>query len=140
MKQLDRLVTLRLPLDLLQRIEQQSRAAARSPSEMIRKALETGLCANSTDAARPLHVALGEMIADAGGWLTLQMRLRRAGYVLRLHEDDRLALHDWPGDHFVDWLDTLGFDYGALRLRYRAPFPGALPRKPPPCFKSHRVA
>jgi hypothetical protein len=139
MKPQDRLVTLRLPLELIQQIERLSRAQDQSPAETIRSALETGLGRAEPGAPTPLRAVLNSAISAAGGWLDLQVRLRRDGFVLRMHEEGRLALHDWPVDHFVLWLDTLGHDYAGLCLRYHAPFPGAVRKAPPVPFKSHRT-
>lgn len=140
MKAHDRLVTLRLPLELIRQIERLSRARDQTPAEIIRSALETGLSHVEPDSPTPLRMVLNSAISAAGGWLDLQVRLRRDGFVLRMHEEGRLALHDWPVDHFVLWLDTLGHDYAALCLRYHAPFPGAVRKAPPVPFKSQRAA
>jgi len=69
--------------------------------------------------------ALQEALDLAEGWIDLQMRLRRAGLVLRAGgPEGRLGVHEWPSDRFMIALDEIGPSLGELVLRYRAPFPG----------------
>ena len=137
-----RLVTLRLPLDLIARIEARAHEMELAPGEVIRGALEaalTGVSLPEPSREARERAALRASIARAEGWLSLQSDLRRQGFVLRLHEGTQLAVHSWPEDRFLLWLDTLGHDIGTLSLAFRAPFPGAPPFPTlRPAFKSGR--
>ena len=119
----DRLVTMRLPQVLIDKIAALAHAGGKPPAEVIRQTLSEGL--SQTVAKPPPHL-VRNLLSEAGSWLDLQIALRRNGFVLRLHAEDRLALHSWPQDRFVLWLSALGPDYGDLCLRFRAPFPGAV--------------
>ena len=131
-----RLVTLSLPVSLIARIEARAHGDQIAPAEVIRRALIATLAEGETALAPNLMAAraVQEALAGAAGWLDLQHRLRQEGVVLRLRAD-RLALNSWPADRFILWLDDLGETLADLTLRFRAPFPGAIPRRraqPPP--------
>lgn len=137
-----RLVTLRLPADLIAALEVEAHRRELSPAQMIRVALvETvrirGLASprvvQGNYAARPSLIAA--TFDTARDWLELQSKLRAEGLVLRLHEESggpegRIALHDWPSDRFLLWLDEAGQDPHELRMRFRAPFPGQVRHAP----------
>ncbi|MDD8023176.1 MAG: hypothetical protein PHX82_08725 [Paracoccaceae bacterium] len=127
-----RLVTLRLHHDFIAAIESAARAQQLNPAEVIRNILFDALMRapaprTPTSPARGL-LAVRQVLDAADGWLDLQRRLRHDGFVLRL-AGDRLAVHEWPSDHFVIWLDEIGQTLAGLSLRFCAPFPGALPRR-----------
>ncbi len=122
---------MRLSLDLIALIEQEAHAFDTSPAEVIRRALRIGLtpAAEPEDDFHPVPLpemaALQEALDLAEGWIDLQMRLRRAGLVLRAGgSDGRLGVHEWPSDRFMIALEEIGPNLGELVLRYRAPFPG----------------
>lgn len=127
-----RLVTLRLHHDLIAAIEAAARAQHLNPAEVIRGILFDALAPGPAPRPRtgPAQgiVAMHQLLEAADGWLDLQSRLRHDGFVLRLIED-RLAVHEWPSDRFVIWLEEIGHTLAGLSLRFRAPFPGALPRR-----------
>ena len=123
-------VTLRLPLDLIEAVETEARAREVPSAVLLRAALIRAFSA--TEHLPPTHLcALRAALDEARGWLDLQVRLRAGGLVLRLGLGARLAVHDWPADRFLIWLDTLGPDLAELTLRFRAPFPGATGRAQP---------
>lgn len=126
-----RLVSLRLPLDLIARIEQEAHALGLSPAEAIRRALRDGF--EKTEAAEveppgplPEMAALQEALDRAEDWLDLQRRLRAQGFMLRTDGRGGLVLHDWPENRALMPLDELGVSAAELVLRYRAPFPGGV--------------
>ncbi|WP_295532588.1 CopG family transcriptional regulator [uncultured Thioclava sp.] len=129
-----RLVSIRLPVDLIALIEHEAHARDTSPAQVIRHALRVGLTPLAEPEDDPLPLALPEMRAlqealdQAQGWIDLQIRLRSAGLVLRAGgADQRLGLHEWPSDRFIIALEEIGPSLGELVLRYRAPFPGRPP-------------
>lgn len=126
-----RLVSLRLPDDLIDALDRAGRAQGRSPAELVRGLLEAMFltapqAVASSDLMR-VHAALGA----ARGWLDLQTRLRAAGFVLRLSEAAELALHAWPLDRPLVPIEALGTSLPALCIRFHAPFPGAMPQRDP---------
>lgn len=120
-----RLVTLRLPIDLIARIEALARASEQTPAETIRQSLATALRDSDAPMPRGEMQVISAAFERAQGWLDLQARLRKAGFVLRL-DGDGLNLHEWPSDRFVVRAEDLGHSLTELTLQYRAPFPGAL--------------
>lgn len=134
----DRLVTMRLPQGLIDKIAALAHAGGKPPADVIRQALREGL--SQADGKPSVH-EVKQLISEAGSWLDLQIALRRSGFVLRLHAENRLAVHSWPQDRFVLWLSALGPDYGDLCLRFRAPFPGAFyPGTAKASFHSQRAS
>lgn len=152
-----RLVTLRLSADLIAALELEAHRREISPAQMIRLAIVetvrrrapasrapvaegTGAEGGTGTAAPPSNYAprpslIAATFDAASDWLDLQRRLRTEGLVLRLHEESwsaesRVALHDWPSDRFVIWLDETGQSLGELMMRFRAPFPGGMRRAP----------
>lgn len=119
----DKLVTIRLPQTLIKEIAVLARTQSCAPAEVIRRALTVGL--SQSARPKPVHNIVAQLLSEAESWLDLQIALRRNGLVLRLHTEDRLALHSWPHDRFMLWLSTFGTDYAGLSLQFRAPFPGA---------------
>ncbi|WP_157617147.1 CopG family transcriptional regulator [Thioclava pacifica] len=125
-----RLVSLRLPLDLIDQIGREAHALGLSPAEMARQALRRGLAPEPEEVGEAAPTMLPEMVAvhealdRASDWLDLQKRLRRAGFVLRAGTRGAISLHDWPANRFLMPLDELGTSPAELVLRYRAPFPG----------------
>lgn len=142
-----RLVTLRLSADLIAALETEAHRREISPAQMIRVAIvetvrrksdgatagEAGHAPAGNYLPRPSLIAATFDAAE--DWLDLQTRLRAEGLVLRLHEESwateaRIALHDWPADRFVVWLDEAGQSLAELMMRFRAPFPGQVRRAP----------
>ncbi|MBD3803969.1 MAG: ribbon-helix-helix protein, CopG family [Thioclava sp.] len=124
-----RLVSLRLPLDLIDQLGREARALGLSPAEMARQALRQGLTSDTADdeeasAMLPEMRAVQEALDRASDWLDLQQRLRNAGFVLRAGACGAIGLHDWPANRFLIPLDEVGTSPAELVLRYRAPFPG----------------
>jgi len=144
-----RLVTLRLSTDLINAIEIEAHRHEITAAQVIRAALSEVLIRRAAPPASSNYSPRPSLIAAtfdaAQDWLDLQRRLRAEGLVLRLAEGDRvsgtrIALHDWPGDRFLIWLDDAGQSFAELSLRFRAPFPGALRRHaaafPPGTFRA----
>lgn len=123
-----RLVTLRLPTDLIARIEAAARLQEETPAELIRRSLSDALREAPSVVQKTEMAVITAAFDKSQGWLDLQARLRKAGFVLRL-EDERLGLHEWPSDRFVLWIEEIGHSLTELMLQYRAPFPGALTRR-----------
>ena len=123
-----RLVTLRLPTDLIARIEAVARLQEETPADLIRRSLADALREAPSVVQKNEMAVITAAFDKAQGWLDLQAKLRKAGFVLRL-EDERLGLHEWPSDRFVLWIEEIGHSLADLMLQYRAPFPGALTRK-----------
>jgi hypothetical protein len=123
-----RLVTLRLPTDLIAQIEAAARLQEETPAELIRRALADALREAPTAVQKSEMAVISAAFDRAQGWLDLQARLRKAGFVLRL-DGERLGLHEWPSDRFVLWIEEIGHSLAELMLQYRAPFPGALTRR-----------
>jgi hypothetical protein len=123
-----RLVTLRLPTDLIAKIEAAARLQEETPAELIRRALAEALREAPTAVPRTEMAVISAAFDKAQGWLDLQAKLRKAGFVLRL-DGERLGLHEWPSDRFMLWIEEIGHTLAELMLQYRAPFPGALTRK-----------
>lgn len=123
-----RLVTLRLPTDLIAKIEASARLREETPAELIRRALSEALREMPEAVKKSDLMVLSGAFDKALGWLDLQAKLRKAGFVLRL-DGERLGLHEWPSDRFVLWIEELGHSLAELTVQYRAPFPGALSRR-----------
>lgn len=126
-----RLVSLRLPLDLIARIEEEAHALGLSPAETIRRVLRDAFEAQAPiqdepSGPLPEMAAIQEALDRSGDWLDLQRRLRAQGFVLRESGRGRLVLHDWPENRALMPLDELGVSAAELVLRYRAPFPGGV--------------
>ncbi|OWY01354.1 hypothetical protein [Thioclava sp. IC9] len=125
-----RLVSLRLPLDMIDRIAAEARAFGLPPAELIRRVLQEGLAEEPTSAPSTTKEPLPEMAAvqaaldQARDWFDLQHRLRDAGFVLRLAGGGALGLHAWPTNRFLLLLDEIGPSLTELVLRFAAPFPG----------------
>ena len=123
-----RLVTLRLPTDLIAKIEAAARLHEETPAELIRRSLAEALRETPSAVQKSDMMVISAAFDKAQGWLDLQTKLRKAGFVLRL-DGERLGLHEWPSDHFVLWIEEIGHSLAELMLQYRAPFPGALTRR-----------
>ncbi|QPZ91896.1 hypothetical protein [Thioclava electrotropha] len=125
-----RLVSLRLPLDLIDRIAAEARAFGLPPAELIRRVLQDGLAeeavleASGAKAPLPEMHAVQEALDQARDWFDLQHRLRGEGFVLRLAGGGALGLHAWPTNRFLMLLDEIGPSLTELVLRFGAPFPG----------------
>lgn len=133
-----RMVSLKLPEDLIGAVERAAHSQGCSPAEVIRAVLASAFRQTPRkDAPGPDDLAaILRAFADAAGWLDLQTRLRAAGFVLRLNTAGRLALHSWPQDRFLTSAEAVGQSLARLSLRFRAPFPGALPVRQPPDQRS----
>ncbi|KFE36779.1 hypothetical protein DW2_01435 [Thioclava atlantica] len=121
----DRLVSLRLPADLIDAISRAARAADLPPAEAARHALRAGLdhlagSSRESEARDAMRAAL----ASARDWLDLQRRLRSVGFVLRQGRGGALAVHDWPANRYLLAGEVVGVRLADLVLRFRAPFPG----------------
>ena len=123
-----RLVTLRLPTDLIAKIEATARLQEETPAELIRRCLEAALREVPAAVPKSDMAVISQAFETAQGWLDLQAKLRKVGFVLRL-DGERLGLHEWPSDRFVLWIEEIGHSLTELMVQYRAPFPGALTRK-----------
>lgn len=119
----DRPVTLALDTDMLVALGRAARAAGASPSDYVRACLARALADKAGSAEAALRLAL----AQAEGWVDLQGRLRRAGFVLRQGvdggADGGLTVHSWPRERPLMPLSALGISTAALTLRYGAVFP-----------------
>ncbi|WP_444460555.1 hypothetical protein [Rhodobacter capsulatus] len=82
-----RLVTLRLPTDLIAKIEAAARLQEETPAELIRRSLSDALRRPRASCKNEMAV-ITAAFDKAQGWLDLQAKLRKA-FVLRL-EDERL--------------------------------------------------
>lgn len=71
----------------------------------------------------PLRARLAGDLAAAAGWDDLRTRIRGAGFDLR-EAGGGLAVHRWPTGERLCKASELGFSYGRLMRRFRAPFPG----------------
>lgn len=123
-----RLVTLRLPTELIAKIEAAARLHEETPAELIRRSLAQALRELPEAVPKSQLMVLASAFDKAQGWLDLQAKLRKTGFVLRL-DGERLGLHEWPSDRFVLWIEEIGHSLAELTLQYRAPFPGALARR-----------
>ncbi len=124
----NRLVTLRLSTDLIAKIEVAARLHEETPAELIRRCLGEALRETVSPVPKGELALLSSAFDKAQGWLDLQAKLRKAGFVLRL-DGERLGLHEWPSDRFVLWIEEIGHSLAELTLQFRAPFPGALSRR-----------
>jgi hypothetical protein len=118
-------VSLLLPRGLLLAIGRAAIAAGQRPSDLVRDAL--------TQAFAPVAVfdtdtvgTLFRSIAASTGWLDLQRRLRRLGFVLRADCDGDAFLHDWPSDRRIISLTEAGYRLRDLTIRFREPFPARI--------------
>jgi hypothetical protein len=128
---LQKLVSLKLPADLIAVVERTAHAQERSPAELIRAALLAAFMPREGEADPGLaeYAVVQTAFREADGWLDLQNRLRSVGFVLRLAAEGNLGLHAWPSDrHLID-AESLGQSLTALTLRFQAHFPGAMPRR-----------
>jgi len=127
-----RLVSLRLPDNVIDALDRAARAQGRSPADVVRALLDAALAGAETRAQPTAGARLAQVhaaLAAACGWLDLQSRLRGAGFVLRLSEAGSLTLNTWPADRALMPIEALGASLPALCIRFRAPFPGALPAR-----------
>ncbi|MDP2061498.1 MAG: CopG family transcriptional regulator [Phaeovulum sp.] len=126
-----RLVSLRLPDNVIDALDRAARMQGRSPADVVRALLEAALSA----APLPERMRGGSLalvlaaLGAARGWLDLQTRLRMAGFVLRLSEAGVLTLNSWPANRALMPIEALGTSLPALCIRFRAPFPGAVPAR-----------
>ncbi|MGO4851828.1 CopG family transcriptional regulator [Phaeovulum sp. W22_SRMD_FR3] len=128
---LQKLVSLKLPADLIAVVERAAHAQERSPADLIRAALLAAFMPREGEADPGLaeYAVVQEAFQAAEGWLDLQTRLRAVGFVLRLREGTTLGLHAWPSNrHLID-VEALGQCLTALTLRFQAHFPGVMPRR-----------
>ncbi|WP_444454702.1 hypothetical protein ACTTAI_04975 [Rhodobacter capsulatus] len=105
-----------------------ARLQEETPADLIRRSLSDALREAPSVVQKSEMAVITAAFDKSQGWLDLQARLRKAGFVLRL-EDERLGLHEWPSDRFVLWIEEIGHSLADLMLQYRAPFPGALSRR-----------
>ncbi|WP_372840537.1 CopG family transcriptional regulator [Phaeovulum sp.] len=127
-----RLVSLRLPDTVIDALERAARVQGRSPAEIVRALLEAAVAGADPVSLRAMSGSFAQVhtaLAEARGWLDLQARLRKAGFVLRLSDEGALTLNSWPADRALVPIDTLGSSLPALCIRFRAAFPGAVPMR-----------
>ena len=127
-----RLVSLRLPDNVIDALDRAARAQGRSAADVVRALLEHALAgaeARAQPATGARFAQVRAALAAARGWLDLQTRLRLAGFVLRLSEAGSLTLNSWPADRPLMPIEALGVSLPALCIRFRAPFPGAIPMR-----------
>ena len=115
-------VAIDLPVPLILALGQAARTAGQAPSDFLTLLIAEALdrCGASPPATADIVRHAVQMAAD---WLDLQRRLRRAGFVLRQHEEGQLWLHDWPMNRPLLPLAALGHTLATLTLAFRAPFP-----------------
>ncbi|WP_141693084.1 CopG family transcriptional regulator [Thioclava sp. SK-1] len=138
-----RLVTMRLPKDLISQIENSARAQDMAPAEIIRTALTDALMKGAASIPTRLtqRVAITRAFDLADGWLDLQTQLRALGFVLRHDPDGKLSLNEWPSNQHLCKLEEIGQSQTELTTRYRAPFPGLQPEAAHmPVFRSKRTS
>lgn len=128
----ERLVTLRLSDDVLSALSGMARMDGRAPADIIRDALANALAARKGGSDR-IPAEVGEAFRAAPEWLTLQSRLRRLGFVLRLDADGHLALFSWPHERMIVPVERIGHTQTTLSLRFHAPFPAGMTGKPTRC-------
>ena len=140
-----RLISIKLPLSLIAALERAAHAGEVSPAEVIRAALKASFPSQRGGAgddaqARADLGAVRAALTEAQGWLDLQGRLRALGYVLRV-DGEGLMLCTWPIEAQILPLTVLGTDLPTLAFRFRAPFPGMVPRAigAAPLFRSKRA-
>lgn len=129
---LHRLVSLRLPDNVIDALGRAARVQGRSPADVVRALLEAALAGAEPQPAQMTgarFALVNSALAAARGWLDLQTRLRAAGFVLRLSEAGTLSLNSWPADRALMPIEALGHSLPALCIRFRAPFPGAVPSR-----------
>ncbi len=127
-----RLVSLRLPDNLIDALSRAARVQEKSPAEIVRALLEAALAGADPESLRTLGGSYAQVhtaLIVARGWLDLQTRLRKAGFVLRLSDAGTLTLNSWPTDRALMPIELLGSNLPALCIRFRAPFPGAVPMR-----------
>ncbi|MGV6850505.1 MAG: hypothetical protein ACWA5A_19205 [Marinibacterium sp.] len=125
-------VTLRLTREMRHSLERMAQAADITPGQVVRDLI--GREVTRRHRARPpvraderllapLRARLASDLAEARDWQDLAGRLQQKGYVLR-ESGGGLALYSWPSGARVCKASELGFSYGRLMQRFRAPFPG----------------
>lgn len=125
-----RLVSLRLPDNVIDALTRAARVHGRSPADLVRALLEAALAGAEPQPPQvpgASFVLVNAALSAARGWLDLQTRLRTAGFVLRLSAAGALSLNSWPADRALMPIEALGHSLPALCIRFRAPFPGAVP-------------
>lgn len=118
-----RRVELDLPDDILLALGRAAGTAGCLPSELALGLLRDALIRGPTNVHRP-EALVADAVRLAKGWLDLQARLRRAGFVLRASAAAGLWLHTWPDDRALCPAADAGMALDALTLRFGAPFPG----------------
>lgn len=125
----ERLVTLRLPDDLIAALSGVARVEGCAPADLLRDAVAASLRQRAV-AADPIPADVAAAFRAAPDWPGLQAKLRRLGFVLRLDGADHLSLFSWPRERCVMPVERLGHTLTTLCLRFHAPFPGAAPAVP----------
>jgi hypothetical protein len=120
----DRVVTFRLPPEMLARLAEAARRRNCAPADLIRTAL-SGLL--SADRASPVPTAavISTIARSAITWHDLLRGLRQNGAVLRIDAGGMLWIHSWPSDRPLGPASLWDIDRNDLALRFGAPFPGA---------------
>ena len=125
----ERLVTLRLPDDLIAALSGAARVEGCAPADIIRDALAASLRQRAAPADA-ISADVAGAFRTAPDWPGLQAKLRRLGFVLRLDGASHLSLYSWPRERCVMPVERLGHTLTTLSLRFHAPFPGAAPAIP----------
>lgn len=128
-----RIIDVRLPLPLLETLQQLSLERDCSLGDLVRSALtaevkRTAKPAKTPNRAdeqllAPLRVLLASDLAEARSWSELSARLNNKGYELR-EAGGGLALHSFPEGVRLCKASELGYSYGTLMRRFGTPFPG----------------
>jgi predicted transcriptional regulator len=120
----DRIVTFRLPPDMLARLAQVARQRNCAPADLIRTAL-AALLAPDRQPALPTQAVISAIAQTALSWHDLLRGLRQNGAVLRQDTAGALWLHSWPADRPLGPAALWDIERHELVLRFGAPFPGA---------------
>ncbi len=110
-------------------------AAGCAPADLVRSAVVASLGRRvRPDWRTAVPGDLSQVASGAAGWVDLQSRLRRMGFVLRAcgatgwRGECGIDLHSWPSDRRLMEAGAAGLSLHALTLRFRAPFPGFVGR------------
>ncbi|TQS73866.1 hypothetical protein ERN12_09175 [Rhodobacteraceae bacterium] len=134
------LISLKLPVQLVQRVREAARQQAISPADFIRAAIGAALVDAQTPLDERLRMdpCLQGVFRQADGWTDLQNQLRERGLMLHHDGGGQLALRSFPAHDFLCKLDVLDLDARELAERYGKPFPGLEAPEPHPVLDQTR--
>lgn len=128
-----RIIDVRMPLPLLETLQQLALDRDCSLGDLVRSALAAEIERDTKMAKTPnradeqllapLRVLLASDLAEARSWSELSSRLSDKGYELR-EAGGGLALHSFPEGVRLCKASELGYSYGTLMRRFGTPFPG----------------